>query len=334
MTRNDGGRQPSPLQQPHPIPTHTATAATGNGTSVPTAVSAHLDYCTQACLLGLARGWKVDPRCPNSALHVAASTEAQQQEQLHPIELARVGELVLEQMRRRVTENCVSLYRDGGRGAVGYLIKVALTGYGYTFVAKGVEAWNAGRLAHETRIYRRLWRLQGTLIPVHLGLVQLDGAYPIMEKFTALPHLMLMSHAGIPLHYEQLPAVSERVGRDLAKGVAEAYRELESWGVDDDDEDVLNATWCDETQRVMKIDFDHAYVDEGVYRQKLLALEDAERTHRAGERTGAKRRASADGPLPDDTIGKRVRPTREAVCAGVEGDVRVGVGEATQVTTI
>ncbi len=66
-------------------------------------------------------------------------------------------------MRRSVTENVVPLYKEGGRGAIGYLIKVVLTGYGYTFVAKGVEAWNADRLAQETRIYERMWRLQGIL---------------------------------------------------------------------------------------------------------------------------------------------------------------------------
>lgn len=54
------------------------------------------------------------------------------------------------------------------------LFKLELEPYGYTFVAKGALSGHPYDLEHESRVYARLNRLQGDVVPVHLGIMELD----------------------------------------------------------------------------------------------------------------------------------------------------------------
>ncbi|PHH52505.1 hypothetical protein CFIMG_002911RAa [Ceratocystis fimbriata CBS 114723] len=240
---------------------------------------AMLPYCTQACLLGLVRGLPFDTLCPNYHIHKSALLQSscakpQGEHQKHPIHGTDVCTLIQEQIAIHPENNCTLLYNEGLYGAIGCLFKLSINGYGYTFVAKGVESHNARRLKRETRIYSHLRQQQGTLIPVHLGLVKLLSPYPFMAKFTTLSHLMLMSYTGKALHYgPSLDQQSQELGRDLNQEVEDTYQKLQDWGLNDRDHDVCNATWCEETQSVMKIDFDHCVLDMDVYEAKLKAIE-------------------------------------------------------------
>ncbi|KAL2887370.1 hypothetical protein HOO65_050491 [Ceratocystis lukuohia] len=240
---------------------------------------AMLPYCTQACLLGLVRGLPFDTLCPNYHIHKTALLQSscakpQGEHQKHPIHGTDVCRLIQEQIAIHPENNCTLLYNEGLYGAIGCLFKLSINGYGYTFVAKGVESHNARRLKRETRIYSHLRQQQGTLIPVHLGLVKLHSPYPFMAKFTTLSHLMLMSYTGKALHYgPSLDQQSQELGRDLNQEVEDTYQKLQDWGLNDRDHDVCNATWCEETQSVMKIDFDHCVLDMDVYEAKLKAIE-------------------------------------------------------------
>ncbi|KKF94405.1 hypothetical protein CFO_g3246 [Ceratocystis platani] len=194
---------------------------------------------------------------------------------MHAITKADICALIREQISIHPENNCTLLYNEGLYGAIGCLFKLSLNGYGYTFVAKGVESENAYRLRRETQIYKHLYRQQGVLIPVHLGLIKLLSPYPFMAKFTTLSHLMLMSYVGKALHYgPSLDELGQELGRDLNCEISDTYQQLLDWGLDDRDEDVCNATWCEETQSVMKIDFDHCILDVDVYAAKVKALED------------------------------------------------------------
>ncbi|KAL1887817.1 hypothetical protein Cpir12675_006403 [Ceratocystis pirilliformis] len=238
-----------------------------------------LPYCTQACLLGLVRGLSLDTSCPNyhihkSALLQASCTQPQGEHQKHSIHGADVCRLIREQIAIHPENNCTLLYNEGMYGAIGCLFKLSMNVYGYTFVAKGVESHNVRRLKRETRIYNHLRQQQGALIPVHLGLIKLFSPYPFMARFTALSHLMLMSYTGKALHYgPSLDQRSQELGRDLGQEVEDTYQKLEDWGLNDQDHDVCNATWCEDTQSVMKIDFDHCVLDMDIYEAKLKAIE-------------------------------------------------------------
>ncbi|KPM35462.1 hypothetical protein AK830_g11093 [Neonectria ditissima] len=79
--------------------------------------------------------------------------------------------------------------------ATGVLFKLELAPYGYTFVSTGALPGHPRLLEHESRIYARLNRLQGEVVPVHLGLAWLHRGYILPGKARVF-HMMLMSWGG------------------------------------------------------------------------------------------------------------------------------------------
>lgn len=129
-------------------------------------------YCTQACLLTLKRGWDLDGNCPNASLHRTADGGRR-----HPITIDEFKTLVDKQFRRGVYRHCVALDPFGFEGklrSIGALFKLELAPYGYTFVAKGTKRDHHDRLKHESLVYARLGRAQGEIVPVHLGMADLS----------------------------------------------------------------------------------------------------------------------------------------------------------------
>ena len=222
-------------------------------------------YCTQACLLGLARGRALDHSCPNVSFHRRTTgyhLEAAPPSEVHPVPPGQLAKLVRLQLLRDLERDCKCFVDMGFSGAVGYLFKITLTGYGYTFVAKGVESRHSKRLVRESRVYEDLKDLQGQLIPVHLGLIELAIPYPIVN-FVSVTHMMLLSYAGLSFYSERLERRAARLGLDVDwdKEGERTAQELQAAGLVDEDEDnVTNMMWCEDTQRAMRIDFDHAYV--------------------------------------------------------------------------
>ncbi|KAK3046226.1 hypothetical protein LTR09_012274 [Extremus antarcticus] len=142
-------------------------------------------YCTHSCLLGLAEGGDLDSYCPNSRLH--GSTHLRRKDFLHLVK----QQLLVD---TGVDASCVPLNIHGARGG---LLKVTLAAHGYTFVAKGSEKHNFKHLHNERQTYRRLRTLQGTHVPVCLGLLELRRVYHYSGA--RLSHLLLMSWGGRPL---------------------------------------------------------------------------------------------------------------------------------------
>ncbi|KAL7919515.1 hypothetical protein ACQKWADRAFT_322919 [Trichoderma austrokoningii] len=121
-------------------------------------------YCTQKCLLGLARGTPVDDQCPNAQYH--KDKHIGQQEFLDLIRAQLATDL-------------------------------RLSSHGYTLVAKGVDASRIRRLRHEKGLYDRLATLQGKSVPVCLGISDLD--LPWYFDGAILEHFMFLGWAGQPI---------------------------------------------------------------------------------------------------------------------------------------
>lgn len=198
-------------------------------------------YCTQACLLGLKKGGILDENCPNVSSHRTPGSA------YHPIDVERVAVLVREQIEEDPDRDVEPL--EGKQGARGALLKLTLTGYGYTFVAKGTVSVFVRHLRHEGRIYRRLERLQGRVVPVYLGETDLITSY-CLDAGVWLVHLMLMSWGGEMVDPATVPNLQEEEERSL--------KELRSEGVAHGDTRYANMLWNTEQQRVMLIDFDRA----------------------------------------------------------------------------
>ncbi|KAI1154301.1 hypothetical protein F4825DRAFT_472501 [Nemania diffusa] len=223
-------------------------------------------YCTQACLRGLVQDEGIDYSCPNVLLHLEAQRRACRRlkgprwGERHAITVDELRELVQHQLLENVELDCQCLLEDGARGAVGCLFKITVTGFGYTLVAKGVETLHRRRLQREVDVYNKLDAQQGLLIPVCLGIVRLLLPYPMVDC-TLVTHMLLMSYAGEPLHWQPLRQKLERTGINVDEEERRTIRDLRALGLtDEDDISTGNITWCAETNRAMKIDFDQAYV--------------------------------------------------------------------------
>jgi hypothetical protein len=166
-------------------------------------------YCTHECLRGLAFGGPMDEKCPNAEHH--ASKHIDRDEFLR---------LVQEQLAtdRGTDADCMPLYVSGARGS---LFKVRLSSHGYTLVAKGVEPMDAHSLRHEEKMYEHLRDLQGSYIPVCLGLI--DLIKPYYYDCGVYEHFMLLSYAGRPVLAE-LRKVDGRITDQILAALEQLHK--------------------------------------------------------------------------------------------------------------
>lgn len=141
------------------------------------------DYCSTACLLGLAKGSDLDPNCPNIADHGPSH--------LDHLEFLSLLKEQLANDRGRVTD-CEPLWISGPRGV---MFKITLSSHGYTVIAKGVELHDAHHLWYEASVYRYLHTIQGIHIPVCLG--NIDLLLPYYHWGTEYGSFLLQSYAGV-----------------------------------------------------------------------------------------------------------------------------------------
>ncbi|KAI1127582.1 hypothetical protein F5Y10DRAFT_192290 [Nemania abortiva] len=220
-------------------------------------------YCTQACLLGLKRGWDLDAKCPNVSLHRTAASGRR-----HPINTSKFISLLEERLRQSPYRDCVALdpYGFQGKiGAIGALFKVELAPYGYTFVGKGTQSVHLHCLQHESLIYSRLERLQGEVVPVYLGIVNLAGPWGyVLPGEARVVHMMLMSWAG--------EVAADVDVLDLAAERKRSSRAVWNEGVIHGDERDPNILWNLERHGVMLVDFDRAALRPALKHKQLTKL--------------------------------------------------------------
>ena len=195
-------------------------------------------YCTQACLLGLARGGTTDPRCPNLKSHQTIDDH-------HAIDGGDLSRLIKEQLAADPERGCRPLGLQGARGA---LFKIDLLSHSYVLVAKGTVKAFVPDMSHEAKVYRHLESLQGVAIPICFGHVRLRHRY-YLDLGVKISHMLLLSWGGKTIGGEVTE--SHREARKTVQEVLKA-------GIDQADVRRANLLWNEEVGRVMLIDFERA----------------------------------------------------------------------------
>jgi hypothetical protein len=209
-------------------------------------------YCTMNCLLGLKRGQELDAQCPNVALHRKVTGDI-----LHPIRFDDLANIMQQQLAKSLERDCEPLEMEGKYGAVGTLFRLSSTRYGYTFVGKGTIQHFIPHLKHEAKVYKRLERLQGDVVPVYIGSIDLTKPYHLTARNAVrfagheIVHMLLMSWAGEV-------AVKAAKGINVIVETTKALNMVKRENVLYDDIRDPNMLWDEERRRVMVIDFHSA----------------------------------------------------------------------------
>ncbi|KAL9594883.1 MAG: hypothetical protein Q9219_006775 [cf. Caloplaca sp. 3 TL-2023] len=201
-------------------------------------------YCTQACLLGLVRARPIDERCPNASIH----PRRKRSKIHHSLTQTKLCRLLREQLGRTLDEDCESL---GVQGARGMLFRLTLASHGYTFVGKATITDWIPQLMHEGDVYQHLQNLQGDLIPVYLG--NIDLQVPYYAFCTVLVHMLLLSYGGEPL-------ADEKDLDGMEDQEINFERTIAAYGVQHRDLEPRNMLWNEELGRLVFIDFERSII--------------------------------------------------------------------------
>ena len=204
--------------------------------------SKHRQYCTQRCLLGLVQRFALDNDCPNARFHRQGKRG-----RTHLLNRQQFCELVQQQLAADLDNNVKELKKQGIRGA---LFQITLISHGYTFVGRATNKRFIPALEHEGRIYDRLENIQGNMIPVYLG--NIDLVRPWHDLNIRLVHMLLMSWGG-----ERVDNKVEGL-RNLNLEVKRFEHQIERLGVRHNDLHLANILWNDQNQKMIFIDFDSA----------------------------------------------------------------------------
>ncbi|KAK4040486.1 hypothetical protein C8A01DRAFT_46203 [Parachaetomium inaequale] len=224
----------------------TAPARSSHG---PPARSQSSPYCTQQCLLGLVCGFPLDSRCPNAAFHRRHGSSDSRH---HPVDHKTWQRRLEEQLDQSLDDGIKPLWKQGARGV---LFRVTLLEYGYTFVAKGTTPEAVEYLRREAKMYGRLRTLQGSGIPVFLGAVDLKWPYRY-DIGVRLVHMLFLSWGG-----ESILDRKEALGLDQAaldRQLLPLVQNMHRLGVIHMDVRGPNILWCEETGKIMLVDFERA----------------------------------------------------------------------------
>lgn len=214
-------------------------------------------FCTQRCLLGLQGDGKLDYHCPNFKLHQKGRDGSR-----HLINAETLIEQLKQQLDKNIDRDCTPM---GGCGASGAPFKVTCTAYGYTVVAKGTTSRLWKEVSREADIYRILWRVQGSAVPVFLGAIDLAKIY-FLHGAGEIRHMLIMAWAGEPIskikHVELLDRETSR-----------SKNEIRSLGVLHRDLRLDNFLWNAELGRALIIDFHLSDLDRRLMKKRMRSPE-------------------------------------------------------------
>ncbi|KAL7894936.1 hypothetical protein HDV63DRAFT_383075 [Trichoderma sp. SZMC 28014] len=238
-------------------------------------------YCTQQCLLGVANGTPLDKACPNVHLHGNKHIGKADFLERFKDQISRAGE---------ANAHCAPLEQFG---AIGKMFKVALIGYGYTFVAKATLRADWVFLHREGEMYQELKHLQGSFIPVCLGIVRVDPEFYHEDRLVS--QFMVLSWAGLPLqgHFDKA------VEHLLTNTVVTAYTQLHGAGMQHRDPDLSNMLYNPLTSQVMLVDFHGARL----HPDRVAAIEAAEKEAKEDRKKNDPDYESEDEGIPWEADG-------------------------------
>ncbi|KAI2863713.1 hypothetical protein CBS76997_10874 [Aspergillus niger] len=196
-------------------------------------------YCTQRCLLGLQRGGTLDPKCPNTELHMLGGRPDR-----HPIGAADLVKRLKMQLDQDLDHNCTPIGPCGSSGAP---FKITCATFGYTVVGKGTTAKLWGEVSREADVYQVLQRAQGSAVPVFLGAINLALTY-FLHGAGRIRHMLLMGWGGESVGHTTLDQTIQRA-------ISRSVKEIRRFGVVHRDLRPENILWNAELQRALIIDF-------------------------------------------------------------------------------
>ncbi|RTE73952.1 hypothetical protein BHE90_011614 [Fusarium euwallaceae] len=250
-TPKRAGREPS--DAPKTLGTTNTEQSTGQGTRRSQRLAQKRgQYCTQKCLLGMARGDLVDPKCPNVALHCKSRDPARVR---HPVNHDEWLRLLRKQLEQSLDDGVRPLDEGGARGA---LFQVTLLAYGYTFISKGTVRAFIKDLEHEAAVYERLKPIQGVHVPVFLGAIDLRSMNKIYyyDHRVYVVHMTFLSWGGCRID------TADDMNRPLEDEATRSLRAMHQEGVVHKDVRLPNMLFNSEIKGVMVIDFERALLLE------------------------------------------------------------------------
>ncbi|RFU25118.1 hypothetical protein B7463_g11219, partial [Scytalidium lignicola] len=141
--------------------------------------------------------------------------------------------------------DCKALYIKGSRGA---LFKVRLSSHGYTLVAKGMEKRHRKHLLQENQVYTQLRSIQGSSIPVCLGIVDLK--LPYYYDGGIYVSMLFLSWAGRSIFQYLTPKNEASILGQVDRTLNELHKDVEP----------RNWLWDERHGRLMLIDFERAEI--------------------------------------------------------------------------
>lgn len=211
-------------------------------------------YCTPKCLLGLITGDLLDEKCPNVDLHRRTRTGNH-----HPVDYTTWLDLLRRQLKKGMVDGFDRFQRYYDDDESGYVFRVTLLAYGYTFFGKGANDDRAGKLVFEADVYKRLRPIQGVYVPVFLGeidMVELGDTY-VYGIGIRLTYFLFMSWGGHTLDDED-----ERRNEKVSRELRNALQAIHEQGVVHTDVRPTTVLWDDKTERVTIVDFAEAILEK------------------------------------------------------------------------
>ncbi|EFE44797.1 hypothetical protein TRV_00469 [Trichophyton verrucosum HKI 0517] len=196
-------------------------------------------FCTQKCLLGLKRGDNLDITCPNVERHRSVAGGDK-----HSITTEQLVGLIKQQLDTTLNRDCSPF---GSSGSYGAPFKVTCRRYGYTVVGKGTTSYRWSEVSSEATIYRILRELQGSAVPVFLGLIDLKMIY-YLHGVGAIQHMLLMGWGGEHTS-------GHKPTKELLRQIRRSEKEIRALGVHHGDFRRENILWNEELRRALIIDF-------------------------------------------------------------------------------
>ena len=219
-------------------------------------------YCTLKCLAGIRNQRDLDPACPNFPKHRIVWRSRN-----HDLDLDGFAQRVREQLNADMDHHYYPLSIQGSRGV---MFEITLASHGYVFVAKGTVKSYRPNLLHEGSVYRHLFPLQGSTIPVYLGNIDLERPY-YYARGTKLYHMLLMSWGGPSLSAPTTP-VSCSVLEEEKHRSFHAISQLSVVHNDLRLSNMLwnesNMLWNEELGRVLVINFERSHIQKREKRRR------------------------------------------------------------------